>query len=378
MAEQDRRSTKVTENPSINVEPRVEPVERLGRLPAVIEHLPPPRRRRLRFVFLAVLMISAVAGIGWLWWQHQQLRLPPGIAWGNGRLEADQIDVDTKFAGRIAKLFVDEGDMVRAGQVVAIMDTRDLEASLKKSEALVSQAERALDEAKANLVQQQTQVKLAQQELDRTSALVPKGFATVELLDQRHQQMNAAVAAENAATHRVAEAQHALDAATHDVELYRVNILDNSLIAPRDGPIQYRVANVGEVLPAGGKVFTTLDASYVYMDIYLPSVEAGRVMIGSEARIVVDAYPDHVIPAKAVFVASQAQFTPKTVETKAERDKLMFRIRVRIDPNRLEGREAIVRSGLPGIAYVRTDPSVAWPPILQASPPPSIPTPAPT
>jgi HlyD family secretion protein len=122
---------------------------------------------------------------------------------------------------------------------------------------------RAIDEAKANLVQQQTQVKLAQQELDRTSALVPKGFATVELLDQRHQQVNAAVAAENVATHRVAEAQHALDAATHDVELYRVNILDNSLIAPRDGPIQYRVANVGEALPAGGKVFTMLDASYV-------------------------------------------------------------------------------------------------------------------
>jgi len=96
--------------------------------------------------------------------------------------------------------------MVTAGQVVAMMDTRDLEASLKKSEALVSQAERAFDEAKANLMQQQTQVKLAQQELDRTSALVPKGFATVEVLDQRRQQMNSAVAAENAATHRVAEA----------------------------------------------------------------------------------------------------------------------------------------------------------------------------
>jgi HlyD family secretion protein len=168
----------------------------------------------------------------------------------------------------------------------------------------------------------------------------------------------------------MAEAEHALDAATHDVELYRVNILDNTLVAPRDGPIEYRVANVGEVLPAGGKVFTMLDASDVYMDIYLPTAEAGRVRIGSEARIVLDAYPNHVIPAKVVFVASQAQFTPKTVETKAERDKLMFRIRVRIDPERLKGREAIVRSGLPGMAYVRTDPSVAWPASLQASPPP--------
>jgi HlyD family secretion protein len=310
------------------------------------------------------------AGIGWFWWQYHEPRLPPGIASGNGRLEADEIDIDTKFAGRIAKLFVDEGDTVREGQVVAMMDTRDLQASLRKSESLVSQAERSLDEAKANLVQQQTQVKLAQQELDRTNALAPKGFATIELLDQRRQQMNGAVAAELAANHKVAEAQHALDAATHDVELYRVNILDNSLMAPRDGPIEYRVANVGEVLAAGGKVFTMLDASYVYMDIYLPTAEAGRIRIGSEARIVLDAYPDHVIPAKVVYVASQAQFTPKTVETKAERDKLMFRIRVRIDPDRLRGRETLVRSGLPGLAYVRTDTAAVWPASLKSSPPP--------
>lgn len=184
------------------------------------------------------------------------------------------------------------------------------------------------------------------------------------------------MALENAAAERVAQAQHAFEAATHDVELYQVNIDDNSLVAPKDGPIEYRVANVGEVLPAGGKVFTMLDASYVYMDIYLPTDQAGRVRIGSEARIVVDAYSGHVIPAKVVFVASQAQFTPKTVETADERAKLMFRIRVRIDPDRLVGRAAMVRSGLPGVAYVRTNPAVAWPANLQPSPVPSVTPPA--
>jgi HlyD family secretion protein len=127
---------------------------------------------------------------------------------------------------------------------------------------------------------------------------------------------------------------------------------------------------LGEVLPAGGKVFTMLDTSYVYMDVYLPTADAGRVRLGSEARIVLDAYPDHVIPANVAFIASQAQFTPKTVETKDERDKLMFRIRVRIDPERLRGRAEFVRSGLPGMTYLRTDPSIAWPSKLQASAPP--------
>ena len=150
---------------------------------------------------------------------------------GKCRLESDEIDIDTKFAGRIAHLFVDEGDMVAAGQVVAMMDTKDLEASLKKSESMANLAQRALDEAKANSVQQQSQVTLAQQELERAKALVPKGFATVEPLDQWRQQMNAAVAAQSAANYKVAQAQHALDAANHDVELYRVNILDNTLVA---------------------------------------------------------------------------------------------------------------------------------------------------
>jgi HlyD family secretion protein len=346
-------------------------------LPAVVPLTPGgrvPRRRYTRATLLLALVLAAV-GAGY-WWLRSGPYLPPGIAWSNGRLEADEIDIDTKFAGRILTLFADEGDLVRAGQVVAVMDTSDLQATLKKDKALVRQAHRALDEAKANLVQQQTQVKFTQQELDRTSALVSRGFATVERLDQQTQLRNAAIAAHDAATQKVAEAQHALDAATHDVELYRVDIADNSLVAPRDGPIEYRVANVGEVLPAGGKVFTMLDASYVYMDVYLPTAEAGRVRIGAEVRIVLDAYPEHVIPAKVVFIASQAQFTPKTVETTDERAKLMFRIRVRIDPERLKGHEAIVRSGLPGVAYIRTDPAVVWPPSLQPSPPPSVPAPS--
>ncbi len=232
------------------------------------------------------LLLLAVAGSGVYWWGHLQPALPPGFAWSNGRLEADEIDIDTKFAGRIAKLFVDEGDMVSAGQVVAMMDTSDIAASLKKSQALVAAAQHALDEAKANLAQQQTQVTFAKQELDRTASLVPKGFATVEQLDQRRQQIASATAAQSAAMQRVGTAEFALNAATHDVELYRVNILDNTLVAPREGRTEYRVANVGEVLPVGGKIFTMLDTSYVYMDIYLPTADAesGHARLGRAHR----------------------------------------------------------------------------------------------
>ncbi len=326
----------------------------------------PVRRRWLR-VAPALVVVVAGAGAALYWWQHTRFQLPPGIAWGNGRIEADEIDIDTKFAGRIAEILADQGDMAKAGQVVARMDTRDLAASLKKSEALVLQAERAVEEADANVIQQTSQALLAQQEFDRAKYTVQRGAETKELLDQRQQQFDAANAALKAAQERVSEAQHALEAATHDVELYSVNIADNTLVAPKDGRIQYRIANVGEVLPAGGKVFTMLDILYVYMDIYLPTEEAGKVKFGADARIVLDAVPNVAIPAKVSFIATQAQFTPKTVETKTERDKLMFRIRVKIDPERLRARGEAVRSGLPGVAYVRLDPAVAWPPKLQGN-----------
>ena len=325
-----------------------------------------PVRRWWIWAVLALGVIGGGAGVYYYWWQHSQSQLPPGIASGNGRIEADEINIDTKFAGRIAEILADEGDMVKAGQIVARMDTRDLAASLKKSEAQVQQAQRAVDEANANVAQQTSQVLLAQQEIDRAAALVAKGFETKEVLDQRKEQLDVANAALQAAQARVIEFQHALEASTHDVELYTVNIADNTLVAPREGRIQYRVANIGEVLPAGGKVFTMLDISYVYMDIYLPTAEAGKVKIGADARIVLDAYPKVAILAKVSFVATQAQFTPKAVETKDERDKLMFRIRVKIDPERLRARADVVRSGLPGVAYVLTDPAAVWPASLQA------------
>jgi HlyD family secretion protein len=317
------------------------------------------RRRWSRSVMLIVLLLAGGAG-GYFYWRS----LPPppiGLGFGNGRIEADEIDIETKFPGRIAEVRVDEGDLVKQGQVLARMDTSDIEASLAKAQAEVEVSKHALDEASANLQAQQTQVTLASQELDRTTKLLAQGFATHELLDQRRQTYNGAVAGLAAAGQRVAQAERAIDAATHDVELYKVNISDNSLVAPKPGRIQYRLANTGEVLPAGGRVFTMLDVGYVYMDVYLPTLDVGKIKIGSDARITLDAYPNLAIPAKVSFIATQAQFTPKTVETKDERDKLMFRVRLKIDPDLLKAHEDAVRSGLPGLGYVKTDPGLAWP-----------------
>jgi len=330
-----------------------------GQLPTLV-----PKATRLpawRRIVVLLLVVAAIVGGGLYWLNRSNNALPIGIVSGNGRIEADEIDIATKFAGRVAEVLADEGSVVTAGQVVARMDTRDLQASLQKAQSQVKQAQRVLDEVRAVAAQQQSQFVLAQQELDRTQTLLKNGFATKELFDQRQQQFNGATAALHAVNARVEQAEHALDAARHDVDLLQINIADNALMAPRDGRIQYRIANIGEVLPVGGKVFTMLDLNSVYMDIYLPTADVGRAKIGDSARIVLDAYPNVAIPAKVSFISDQAQFTPKAVETKSERDKLMFRVRVRVDPDRLRAHRAAVKSGVPGVAYVQLDPNVAWP-----------------
>ncbi|MGE5150009.1 MAG: HlyD family secretion protein [Rhodospirillaceae bacterium] len=341
---------------------------------APVANLPvpvPTPSRTSRRRWLVLVAAAAVAGVGIggaYWWTHRPPPLPFGIAYGNGRLEADPIDIATKFAGRIAALKVDEGDMVKAGQPVAVMDTRDLQQSLEKAQAEEALQQKAISEGEAILEQIRTQVRLAEQQMDRTSTLLKNGWTTQEVFDQRSQQLLTARAAERAASARINQLQNALRAATHDAELIRVNIADNTLVAPRDGRIQYRIANVGEVLPAGGKVFTLLDVGYLYMDIYLPTATAGRVRVGQEARIVLDAYPDQAIRAKVTFVSAQAQFTPKMVETQTERDKMMFRVRVRIDADQLRGVAVGAPSGLPGMGYVRFDGEVQWPARLQGAP----------
>jgi HlyD family secretion protein len=101
------------------------------------------------------------------------------------------------------------------------------------------------------------------------------------------------------------------------------------------------------------------------MTIFLPAADAGKLEIGGEARIILDAVPDYVIPATISFVAADAQFTPKTVETKDERAKLMFRIKLKINPDVLQKYYSRVKTGIRGMGFVRTDVATAWPTDLQ-------------
>ncbi len=368
----------------------------VGPVPAAPRQAAPARFKAAlnsrKWLLLAALAVVGVAAyLGWRW--LQPAKLPDGFASSNGRIEATEIDVATKIAGRIRDELVDEGNFVTAGQVVAHMDTDSLQAQRREAEAKLHQAKSAVESAKSTVVQREsektaalavveqrkTELSLARKNLARAEELVKTGGMAKEEVDTRSASVSSAEAALSRAKADVAAAEAAIAtaksmvfvaessvaAAQATIERIQSDIDDSTLKAPRDGRVQYRVSQPGEVLPAGGKVLNMVDLGDVYMTFFLPTDWAGRVQLGAEARIVLDAAPQFVIPAKVTFVADVAQFTPKTVETAEERQKLTFRIKAHIEKELLKKYVRDVKTGLPGVAYVQLDPQAPWPAHLE-------------
>lgn len=322
-------------------------------------------------VVLTVLLLALAATGGWYWWDQQRDLLAEDIASGNGRIEAEETHVAAKYAGRVAEVLVDEGDMVDEGQTIARMDIAELEASFAKAQADIAQAEESVAEAKAQIAQRESELQFAQQELGRAAFLVQKGHVSKSRLDRRISERNTAKAVLDAARARLISTQRAVESAAAEAKRIETRIGDSILKAPRRGRIQYRLAEPGEVLASGGLVVTFLDLTDVYMTIFLPTSQAGRVFLNTEARIVLDAVPEFVIPAKVSFVAAKAQFTPREVETRSEREKLMFRVKIKIDPAVLLAHIEKVKTGLPGEAYVLLGAEAKWPEHLVVKLPPA-------
>jgi HlyD family secretion protein len=287
--------------------------------------------------------------------------MPEGIVKTNGRIEATQVDVAAKYSGRLATVTKDEGDEVTAGEVVATISSPETEAQLRAAQAQVIKAKQALAEAVALIAQRKSDLDFARTDYERGKPLLEHGTITQQTMDQRRNKFEAADAALVATNRQRDQAEAAIRAAEADVERLQSILVDLVLVSPRSGRVQYRLARAGEVVSAGQRVLTILDLKDVYMTIYLPADVAGRVTMGDEARVILDAAPQYVLPHTISFVATDAQFTPKSVETAEEREKLMFRVKLQGDPEVLNKYHRLVKTGVRGLGFVRTDPKIPWP-----------------
>jgi len=321
---------------------------------------------RRRIVILALIGIAVVAGGGYYYYAAMQSRLPPGIAFGNGRVEGDEIAIATKYAGRIAEIDFSEGDLVQKGQVLARMDTSELEASERAAAALAQQRQRDADAAQSQIQVRQAALDLANSELARGQILVAKGAISRQRVEQLTAAQLAAVDQLAAAKSQAAAADAAVASAKAEQERLQHMIADSTLLAPKLGRILFRPANIGETLPAGGQVGTLVDLSDIYMTFFLVSKDAAKVSIGASGRIVLDAVPNRAIPAYVSFVAPRAQFTPKQVETQTERERMMFRVKIRIPESLVMKHLDKIKVGVTGVGYVKLDPNVQWPSRLES------------
>jgi len=287
--------------------------------------------------------------------------MPEGIVKTNGRIEATEVDVAAKYPGRLATVSVNEGDEVTAGQVVATISSPETEAQLRGAQAQLLKAKQSLAEVVALIAQRKSDLDFARPDYERGKTLLEHGNIPQQVVDQRRNKLEAAEAGYVAANAQRDQAEAAIKAAEADVERLQSILVDLVLVSPRSGRVQYRLARAGEVVAAGQRVLTILDLNDVYMTIYLPANVAGPLMLGDEARTILDPIPQYVLPNTISFVATEAQFTPKSVETAEEREKLMFRVKLQADPQVINKYYRQVKTGVRGLGFVRTDPKIPWP-----------------
>ena len=372
--------------------------------------------------WIIIPIVLVVAGIlVYKYWISEQSNLPAGIVSGNGRIEAKLSDASAKEPLRVKEVLVDEGDLVRPGQVLVRLDTSTIDEELAKNEAAVAAARAefaaansAIAEANSEIAaanadvagaradvasaeaaveQQQSEVQLAQTEADRQRRMLADNATSKALYDVRQSavvttkatlknveaksdaaqsrvgaaqaKVGAAQARLGAAQARAEAAQQQIRVALGQVEVTKSRIKDAILISPVTGRVLYRLVEPGEVLGPGGKALTIVDLSDVYMEIFLPSDEAARLKTGAPARITVDYEPNASAAAYVSFVSPEAQFTPKQVETKSEREKLMFRVKIQIPPELVAHYVEQIKTGVRGVGYVKVSPDARWPDWLE-------------
>jgi len=290
-----------------------------------------------------------------------------GIASSNGRIEAQTVDVATKYAGRIVEVMVTEGEIVEAGAVVARLEDRDTRAQLLGAKAAVLRAKASKEVAEASVKEAQSALDVATTNHDRIVRLHADGHVSDQTRDDARNALTSAEASLAMAKAQISDADALIAANEAEVERLQIVLDDMTLHAPRRGRVLYRLREPGEVVAAGAPIATLLDLTDVYMNVYLPANVVGQLVMNDEARLILDPISDYVVPARVTFISPESQFTPKAVETKAEREDLVFRVKLTVPRELLERFEDQIKTGVRGQGYVRTAPDIDWPENLQVN-----------
>jgi HlyD family secretion protein len=289
-----------------------------------------------------------------------------------GTIEATQVDVSVKITGRILERLVKEGDRVTRGQVLVRLDGAELAADVRRQDAALRSAQATLrdlekgarpqeiEDARAAVSSAEATRTMTEREYQRSDQLYTKNLIAAQDVDRARQAYEVAKAQERSARERlalllagsrpdqidaarwqVAQAESALAQAESRLREARV-------VSPINGVVLRKNLEAGETANPGVPILTLVNPKDVWLRAYVPETEVGRLKVGDTAALRVDAFPNRVFTGRLIEIGSEAEFTPRNVQTKKERVTLVFRIKIQID-----NPDGLLKPGLPADADVR-------------------------
>jgi membrane fusion protein YbhG len=286
-----------------------------------------------------------------------------------GTIEAIQVDVSAKIAGRIAERPVNEGDRVSTGQLLVRLDEAEQAAEVRRQEAAVRTAESTLndllagarreemEDARAALQSATATREWTERDFRRAEGLFRQTLIAAQEVDRARQAYEVAVAQEKSARQKlllleagarpdqIETARGQLAQARNALDMAKTRLKEMTIFSPLDGVVLRKNLEVGELANPGVPILTLMKPSDIWVRAYVPEEEVGRIKVGSPARVAVDAYPARRFPGRIIEIASEAEFTPRNVQTKKERVNLVFRIKIAVD-----NPEGILKPGMPADA----------------------------
>ncbi|MEW6544637.1 MAG: efflux RND transporter periplasmic adaptor subunit [Nitrospirota bacterium] len=362
-------------------------------------------QRKERVIGLALAAAVAIGGFAAMteWLRNQ--RLPDGLIQANGRIEGDHVTIASKFPGRVQALLAREGDVVKARQVLIQIDDVQTRAKVEQARRAFETVEAQVQAAHTSLAVLNLEVPLAIEAADERVTSARAAVAKAEAVEyearrdaerirplvaeqavsqQQHDQaearwtvakndLKAAKAALLQSRKELAQAElgwkriHAKESEVAALERQRDQaeaalneadsvLADLTLVAPTDGTVTTRFVDVGEVVATGAPLLELVDLDRLYLKVYVPEVQIGKLRLGLPARIYTDAFPDQPFEATVKYIASRAEFTPKEVQTPDERVKLVYAVKLYLTENP----QHRLTPGLPADAVIRWRDDVAW------------------
>ena len=294
-----------------------------------------------------------------------------GMLDASGTLESVDVNVGAKVPGQIVSMLVDEGSRVRTGDTIAVLDKATLRMQWYQAQAGVDLARAQyqmlqngarsedISASEQSLLQMESTLKNATDDYQRMKSLIASHSVTQKQYDDAESRFNVAQAQYNTARQNLqkmrrfarpeelAAAKARMEQAQAGADLIRKQLTDATITAPVSGIVTHKPVETGELLGAGATVVTVSRLDTLNLMIYVSDTDLGKVKLGGAADVVVDTYPDRSFPAHVVYIAPIAEFTPKNIQTKEDRTKLVFGVKLEVD-----NRDGILKAGMPADAYL--------------------------